>query len=92
MTKTASDLKGEDYIDSRDIIAAALELRVEITYGEDDLTLDDSCGDGMAEYVDGANMIREDRFEDYARELAKDIGAINRADRIIQTLDRMEGR
>lgn len=85
MTKTADDLKGQDYIDSRDIIESAQELRDDESMKSDILTddetamleFDDTCGDDMSEYVDGATMIRKDRFEDYARQHAEDIGAIN---------------
>lgn len=87
MTSTADSLKGDDRIDTRDVIEAADDLRAEIEAGErdaDDLDADEAAllafdedGDNeISEYRDGAGLIREDTFIDYAQELAEDIGAI----------------
>lgn len=35
------------------------------------------CEDNVADWIYGATLIRDSYFEDYARELAEDIGAIN---------------
>lgn len=81
-TWTLSDANSRDTIDSRDIIARIEEL--EDT--EDDLERDElaqlkrvaeEC-EGYGDWAYGEALIPEDEFEDYARELADDIGAIDR--------------
>lgn len=87
---TADSLKGEAYIDTRNIIEAAQDLRDEVLdedTGEANreldtdeaalLDFDDDQGGGIEDYPHGAQMIREDHFTEYAQELARDIGAIN---------------
>lgn len=90
MAKTAYDLKGETHIDSREIIEAQESLREDELLAaecEDDFELDDDERalldfDGETEiggeWSYGVALIREDNFEDYAREFAEDIGAIGR--------------
>lgn len=74
------ELRGEERIDSRDMIELADDLRE-----RDDLTdeerafialVDDEAG-GVPDFRYGAHFIREDDFIGYARELAEDIGAIS---------------
>lgn len=80
-----SDLRGEDYIDSRTIIEKYDELKSEIEDDEREPTEDegefmdavDDLSNEVSEWDFGAQMIREDCFEDYARQFAEDIGAIN---------------
>lgn len=80
-----NDLKSEDYIDSRTIIEKYDELKNEIEDEEREPTEDegefmDAVDDLSTEVSDwdfGAQMIREDCFEDYARQLAEDIGSIS---------------
>lgn len=38
--------------------------------------IDELESEGISDWEHGAQLIREDRFEDYARQLAEDIGAI----------------
>lgn len=76
---------GLDIIDSRDIVARIEELEKE---GRDKDALeelatlqalvsviDDSSGDSAE---DGVTLVRDSYFEDYARELADDIGAVDK--------------
>lgn len=75
----------EDIIDSRDVIA-----RIEYLSDEDytrsameetelaTLRALASEGEGCADWEYGEALIRDSYFEDYARELAEDIGAIDR--------------
>ena len=88
---TVDTLKGSERIDTREIIEAAQELRDEVMdeavgdnspreLDEDEAALldfDDDEGDGITDYAHGAQLIREDCFEDYARELAEEVGAIS---------------
>lgn len=88
MTRTAEELRGDERIDSRDIIEAQEELRETIEdarvsgaeYDCSEAELELLAFDGDAEmggdWRYGETMIREDRFVDYAREYADDIGAI----------------
>lgn len=79
-----TDLDGtDDSFDSREVIA-----RIEELEAEDGLTIDErqeyeeltSFRDEWASYFSdwehGVTFIRDDYFEDYAQEYAKDIGAI----------------
>lgn len=72
----------QDVIDSRDVIERIAEL--EGTEDEDELTelkalqaLAEQC-EGCGDWEYGESLINEDYFEDYARELAEDIGAIEK--------------
>lgn len=88
MARTAEELKGDERIDSRDIIEAQEELRETIELvredGEDyDCSADELellAFDGDAEvggdWRYGEQLILEYCFVEYARELADDIGAI----------------
>jgi translation elongation factor EF-Tu-like GTPase len=77
-------VQGESIIDSRDVIEALAELDVEEdeNLDEDEIELRDALraldDEAPAEdWVYGAAMIREDYFEEYAQQLAEDIGAID---------------
>ncbi len=88
MSKTADELKGEDRIDSRDIIEAQSELHdewndirdeghdVEATDDERELAEFDGENEIGGDWSYGVALIRKDTFQDYAQELAEDIGAI----------------
>jgi hypothetical protein len=88
---TIEDARGDERIDSRDLIELRDLMRSEL----EDIEVDGESYDGQREELAegiaaidgleqvgledwqyGAHMIREDSFEDYARELAEDIGAI----------------
>ncbi len=67
-------------IDSRDLIERMEEIRAEDNPTSDEMeeldaieALEDCCED----WLHGAAFIREDYFEEYARELAEDVGAID---------------
>jgi hypothetical protein len=85
------DVRGDDRIDSRDLIALRDLMRSELEDiaedGEeydgqrDELTeaieaIDELEQAGFADWPYGAGFIREDTFVEYAQELAEDIGAI----------------
>lgn len=81
---TAYDLKGEDRIDSRDVIAAQDALRKDIAEtdhepDDDERTLLDFDGESEvgSDWIYGVTMILESDFTSYAQELAEDIGAID---------------
>lgn len=123
----AGDLRGDDYIDSRDVIERMEELESELTDAHDDeydewvnsdrvpddegdevpqsfdgwlkwvhdtgpghlywdevdeylalKGLTDEARDYSADWVHGEQLIRADKFAEYAEELASDIGAIDR--------------
>lgn len=73
-------------IDSRDIIARIKYLEGDTdTLDEDERTelaalksLAEEAEGYCPDWTYGATLIRDDYFEDYARELADDIGAVNR--------------
>jgi hypothetical protein len=74
---------GNQLMDSRDLIAVAEEI--ENTEPEDredkwEETLEaiNAIADDVSEWQYGATLIREDYFEEYAQQLAEDIGAIGR--------------
>ena len=81
-TKTKEITNTEEYIDSRDIIERikALEGDLLEDYEKDELAnlraLTEEA-EGYSEWAFGVTLIREDCFEDYAREFAQDIGAIS---------------
>lgn len=70
-------------LDSRDLIAWLEEFEddEEMQADEDSIEIADAIRDladaGLEDWEYGAQLIREDEFEDYARELAEDIGAID---------------
>lgn len=75
----------DDTIDSRDIIARIKELEEDTEeledWEQDELeSLQDLNEDGetsFSSWEDGISLIRDSFFEDYAQELAEDIGAIS---------------
>lgn len=79
----------EDLIDSRDIIERINELQAVLDAGEslgDDrdeyMVLTALANDGeqsASDWADGAALIRDSYFENYARELAEDLGLIDDA-------------
>jgi hypothetical protein len=87
MTKEISN--SEDIIDSRDVIARIEELGSELEEGSIDdpsdadlkeelaslKNLAEQC-EGVSDWTYGESLIRDDYFEEYARELAEDIDAI----------------
>jgi hypothetical protein len=85
---TIDDVRGDERIDSRDLIELRDSLRSELEYTSADSTpsrdelreaieaIDALEAEGFEDWEYGAFFIREDTFEDYARELAEDIGAI----------------
>ena len=72
----------DDVIDSRDVIEAIDELEVEEELTDDEaaelvaLQLFAAEASEVSDWQYGEQFIRDDYFEDYARELAEDIGAI----------------
>jgi len=86
---TIEDVRGNDRIDSRDLIelreymADALRIEDDALDAEERETfraaiaaIDSLEADGIEDWDYGAQFIRAETFEDYARELAEDIGAI----------------
>ena len=85
MTRTLDEMLG-DYLDSRDIAERLHELEADEDRDEDET---DEMGRLRAIYDQvsstfgkdteyGVSLIPEDQFEDYARELAEDLGSINK--------------
>lgn len=84
-TITLSDLAGEDIIDSRDLA----DLLDELNDLDDRTDEQDALRSALAQFrvetenysgdswEDGVTFIRDSYFEDYAQELADDIGAID---------------
>lgn len=76
---TLDDVVGAERIDSRDLIEV-LDDDLSTFEAGDFILADAICAlrdQGISEWEDGAQLIRENAFEDYARELAEDIGAID---------------
>jgi hypothetical protein len=74
----------DDIIDSRDITARIAELTALTEpdeYDTEELTklkaLAEEAGEDSRSWADGITLIRDTYFEDYAQELAEDIGAID---------------
>ena len=74
----------EDVIDSREVIERIETLQEieELTEDEQEelanlLKLAEQC-EGYGDWEYGETLVRDSYFEDYAQELAEDIGAINR--------------
>ena len=90
MVKTEEITNSQDYIDSREIIARIEELEnATVNFGQVEelqhLKALTEEAEGYyvrigypSEWSYGVTLIREDCFEDYARELAEDIGAISK--------------
>jgi antirestriction protein len=86
---TIDDVRGDERIDSRDLIELRDAIR-DMLSAEDDaleaeereemaaaiIAIDELEAEVGGEWDYGAGLIREDTFEDYARELAEDIGAV----------------
>lgn len=74
----------EDILDSRDIIARIAELKeMDDRDDEEQEELDDLNeidGDGISDWTYGASLINDRYFEDYARELADDLGLVSNSD------------
>lgn len=81
----------DDIIDSRDVIArieALHEIATDETADSDERTHANNelgvlqalaeQGEGLADWEHGEALIRDSYFEDYARELAEDIGAVSK--------------
>lgn len=70
-----------EMLDSRDLIEEANELRALDERDEDEQELLDAIdeleNEGIEDWEYGAQFIREDYFEEYAQQLAEDIGAID---------------
>ena len=85
MTREISN--SDDIIDSRDVIERIAELTAMAAADEiadwerdelDDLKALAEDGENIGDWQYGATLIRDSYFVDYARELAEDIGAIDR--------------
>ncbi len=81
-TQTKEITNTQEAIDSRDIIERikALERDLLEDYEKDELANLKALAEEAGEYGDwkfGVTLIREDCFENYAREFAQDIGAIS---------------
>lgn len=83
-------ITADDILDSRDIIARIEYLEGRLNDEDDPLDVDEreeldaltdlaQDGESVPDWHYGEALIRDDHFEDYARELAQDIGAIDRA-------------
>lgn len=78
----------QDFIDSRDVIARVEELEAELEDGtiaddgKEELhalkTLSDECKNYTPNWADGATLIRDSYFKEYAQDFADDIGATSR--------------
>ena len=91
MTKTRPT-NSDDIIDSRDVIEAISDLETELEDNDlqadereeltDELSalkaLAEEASDYAADWQYGESLIRDSYFEEYAQELADDIGAINK--------------
>jgi hypothetical protein len=87
---TLDDVRSEDHIDSRDLIELRESLASELEYtsvdsspSREELTeaiaaIDKLAESGIEDWPYGAHFIADYAFEDYARELAEDLGAIDR--------------
>lgn len=85
-----SDLRGDNVIDSRDVIARIEELE---SVQEDDNFLEDEAEElkvlkefaaqgenASPDWTFGATLIHDSYFEEYAREFAEEIGAMPNTD------------
>ncbi len=86
------DAERANVLDSRDLIALRESLTTDLEIAEEDpegstveerqdlrdqIATIDELEDEISDWCYGATLINEDYFEDYARELADDIGAID---------------
>lgn len=86
MPKTEPITNSADLIDSRDVIARIRELESDKEAGlldaEDEelpaLLALQAEAEGCSEWTDGATLIRDSYFQQYAEELADDIGTIDK--------------
>jgi hypothetical protein len=90
MPTAPQDFRNADVIDSRDLIEALADLEpgIEVAGETDDALTDEEreliaairelAREGIEDWEHGATLIAEHYFEDYARELAEDIGALPR--------------
>ena len=93
MAKTIDEIFGADTFDSRDVIERIEELESLGSEGEDEIFTFEDENDGeeydalvlfrdqnsdAEDFEFGINFIADWHFEDYAREMAEDIGAIDR--------------
>lgn len=84
---TIDDVTGEERIDTRDLCDLLLEIdtmeAAGLTLMQEQRVFRLQC-DAIEQYCedfrDGASLIRDDRFVEYARELAEDIGAFSGAE------------
>lgn len=67
----------DEYIDSRDLIEYAEDEDNQRDDPETVAAIRELEDSGIEDWSYGAHFIREDVFEDYAQELAEDIGAID---------------
>jgi hypothetical protein len=80
---TCDDFRGEDIIDSRDLIAALAELEQMAEDGEEydaDLlaAIRELADAGIEDWQYGATFVADSYFVEYAKELAEDTGAIGK--------------
>lgn len=83
---STSDLRGQDIIDSRDVIARIEELESNLDTEDPDTDEAEELqalralvdeAESTPDWKYGETLIRDSYFEEYAQELADDIGAIN---------------
>src|SRR5437899_348398 len=76
-TDSLADLAGADIIDSRDLIEAVENIdptdEQEVALAAEVAELADA---GIEDWQYGAQMVRDSYFEEFAQQLAEDIGAI----------------
>jgi hypothetical protein len=92
MPTAPQDFRNADVIDSRDLIEALADLEpgIEVAGEADDALTDEErelvaairelAEEGVEDWEYGATLIAEHYFEDYARELAEDLGAVPHKD------------
>lgn len=82
-----NDFRGEDVIDSRDLIEYGNELASRLEDEADDLddderealeAINELAGEGIEDWEYGATLIHERYFITYAQELAEDLGEVSR--------------
>ena len=67
---------GLDLIDSREVIARIKELEVEL----EELKALSEAASGSPDWECGRTLVRDSYFKEYARQCAKDIGAIGKSE------------
>ncbi len=75
--KTLQDVLGSERIDSRDLVDLQVDAEAEEAEQIENIIgeLESYAGDNAR---DGIFLVREDKWEEYAEELAEDIGSIDR--------------